>query len=327
METCDARADFRKRAWAAAGVGTEGTRGRRSRQGRKDSCKLKVYGHERVMHSTTGSERGVATRWLLLVLGLTFLAILVPFLFWHATWFGTPLSNSEIQHYLTNLNDPQETQHALSLVADRIIRGDRSVARFYPDVAKLSNCPIPQIRETAAWVMGQDNTVPQFHQTLLELLHDSKPLVRMNAALALVRFRDSSGHAEILRMLSGEPILAPESGVLKRVMDVGKSVGPDSLVAQILVGNKKLDVRAGIPGSLARWTAADGAKVANGQPIALLAPSSQMAWQALRALYLIGTPDDLTVIGPYARGVPGMPAQIAEQAKLTMQEIRSRSGS
>lgn len=279
------------------------------------------------MLSTMDSERGVATRWLLLVLGLTFLAILVPFLFWHATWFGTPLTNSQIQRYLTRLNDPEETQHALSLVADRIIRGDRSVTQFYPDIVRLANCSIPQIRETAAWVMGQDNTVPRFHQTLLEMLNDSQPLVRMNAALALVRFRDSSGHSEIVRMLAGEPLLAPESGVLKRIMDVGQSVGTDSLVARILVGKRKLDVRAGVPGSLARWAAADGARVQAGQPIAVLAPSSQMAWEALRALYLIGKPDDLTVIAPYAHGVAGMPAQVAQQARLTMQEIRSRTGS
>jgi biotin carboxyl carrier protein len=273
------------------------------------------------------SQRGVARGWLLLVIGLTFLAILVPFLFWHDVWFGTPLSNSEIQQYLTHLNHPRQTQHALSLVADRIIRGDRTVTRFYPDIVQLAKCQIPQIRETAAWVMGQDNTVPAFHQALLGLLHDPQPLVRMNAALALVRFRDASGHAEILRMLSGEPLLAPESGVLRRILDVGQSVGPHSLVAQIIVGKRKFDVLAGTPGTLSRWAAAAGARVETGQPLAVIAPSSQMAWEALRALYLIGRPDDLPVIGPYARGVAGMPAQVAEQARLTMREIRSRSGS
>lgn len=271
------------------------------------------------------SSRGVARRWLLVVVGLTVLAIVVPFLFWHAEWFGTPLSNAQIGRYLRETSDPDQTQHALSQVADRIVRGDPSVARFYPEVAWLANSSVPQIRETAAWVMGQDNTAPLFHHTLLGMLHDSQPLVRMNAALALVRFGDSAGHAEILQMLSGKPLLAPQEGVLKRMMDVGQSVVSGSVVARILTDGTTLEVRAVSPGSLARWTAADGARVEAGQPLAVLAPNSQMAWEALRALYLIGTPEDLAAIGPYARGVAGMPPEVAEQAGLTMEAIRKRA--
>lgn len=273
------------------------------------------------------SQRGTVRRWLLPVIGLTFLAILISFLFWHGTWFNRPLSNSEMQQYLTHPNDPRQTQRALSLVARRMMRGDPRVTRFYPDIVRLAESPNPRIREKVARVMGQANTVPAFHEALLGLLHDPQPLVRMDAALALVRFGDVSGHAEILRMLSGEPLLAPESGVLKRILDVGQGVAPDSLVAQIIVGRRKFDVRAGMPGKLSRWAAAGGARVQTGQPLAVIAPSSQMVWEALRALYRIGQPDDLPVIDPYARGMAGMPARVAEQARLTMEEIRNRSGS
>lgn len=271
-------------------------------------------------------ENRVATKWVLLVVGLTALAIVVPFLFWRATWFGTPLNSVQMQQDLTHLNNPQQTQHALSLIADRIIRGDKTVARWYPDVAHLADCPIPQIRETAAWVMGQDNTVPRFHHTLLKLLKDRSPLVRMNAALALVRFHDSSGHAEILRMLTGEALLAPEGGRLKRLLNVGQGVASDTIVARIN-GKQRIDVRAGVPGSLARWTAADGAIVAPGDPIAVLSPTSQMAREALRALFLIGQKNDLNAIAPYARGLPSMSPQVTKQARYTMEEIRSRSRS
>lgn len=276
------------------------------------------------MKAPNHSENGVKARWLLVVAGLTFLAILIPFLFWRATWFGAPLTNAQIEQDLTEANDPQQTQHALSLVADGIIRGDKSVVRWYPDVAHLAGSPIPQIRETAAWVMGQDNTVPQFHQILLRLLRDPEPLVRMNAALALVRFHDTSGHAEILRMLTGEPLLAPESGTLKRMLNVGQAVRTDTVVARV-VGKQEIDVRARVPGSLARWAAADGATVAAGDPIAVLSPTSSMAREALRALFLIGRPDDLNVIAPYARGLPGMSSDVTEQARLTMEEIHDRS--
>ena len=50
------------------------------------------------------------------------------------------------------------------------------------------------------------------------------------------------------------------------------------------------------------------------------------AREALRALYLIGTPDDLNVIAAYAHGVPAMPPQVAEQARLTMKAIHARAG-
>ena len=278
------------------------------------------------MRSSIHSDRGVAARWVVLVIALTVLSVLIPFFIWHSTWFGTPLSDAQLQRYLINTDHPRETQHALSQISDRIIRGDKSVARWYPEVVKLANSPIPQIRETVAWVMGQDNTVPQFHDTLLGMLDDSEPLVRMNAALALVRFHDTTGHAIIVKMLAGEPLLAPKEGKLKRVLDVGQGVATNTVVARILVGKSDIEVLAGAPGSLAQWTAADGATVTAGQPIAVLAPSWQMAWEALRALYLIGTPDDLNVIAPYARGVAAMPAQVAEQAQLTMKEIHARAG-
>jgi biotin carboxyl carrier protein len=278
------------------------------------------------MRSSIHSDRGVAARWLALVIALTVLSVLIPFFIWHSSWFGAPLTDAQIQLYLTSTDHPQQTQHALSQIADRIVRGDTSVARWYPDVARQANSPTPQIRETAAWVMGQDNTSPQFHDTLLGMLDDSEPLVRMNAALSLVRFRDASGHPIIVKMLAGEPLLAPKEGKLKRLLNVGQPVATDTVVARLMADNASIEVSAGAPGSLAQWRAADGATVSAGQPIAVLAPSSQMAWEALRALYLIGTPDDLNVIAPYARGVPAMPAQVAEQARLTMKEIHARSG-
>ena len=110
---------------------------------------------------------------------------------------GAPLTDAQIQGYLTSTDHPQQTQHALSQIADRIIRGDKSVARWYPDVVRQATSLTPQVRETAAWVMGQDNTSPQFHETLLGMLDDSEPLVRMNAALALVCGEEEKARGEV----------------------------------------------------------------------------------------------------------------------------------
>lgn len=279
------------------------------------------------MTSPNHPDERVAIPWPFLAAGLALLAMLALFLVWRATRAPASLSSAQMENDLTHINHPQQTQHALSLVAGAMIRGDKSVDRWYPDVARLASCPVPGIRETAAWVMGQGTAVPRFHEILLKLLHDPETLVRMNAALALVRFHDASGHAEIIRMLTGEPLLAPESGRLKRLLNVGQRVQTNTLVARIIRGKKGMNVVAGVPGSLARWTAAGGATVAAGDPVAVLAPTSSMVRKALRALYLIGQPGDLNAIAPYTHGLPGMSAEVTEQARYTTQEIRDRGRS
>jgi HEAT repeat protein len=81
-------------------------------------------------------------------------------------------------------------------------RGDPGVAQWYETVAQLSEHSGPQVRVTAAWVMGQDSTSELFHNTLLQMLRDDEVLVRRNAALSLVRFGDNEGLNELRAMLA-----------------------------------------------------------------------------------------------------------------------------
>ncbi len=71
--------------------------------------------------------------------------------------------------------------------------------------------------------------------------------------------------------------------------------------------------------------AADTSTVVVGQEIVLIMPSHEMVWEALRALYLVGQPEDLPDVERFMRPVEGAPAQIATQASLTAQKIRERS--
>ncbi len=266
----------------------------------------------------------LAARWTYIVVGLTLAFVLMPFLFWRATWFGRPLSDAQLAQVLTDTTNPHGVQHGLSAVADRIISNDPTVKQFYPQVIVLASNPAPEIRTMAAWVMGQDNTAPDFHAALLRLLTDSNSLVQRNAALALVRFHDTSGHAIIVGMLKPAVLAAPYSGVLKTLLKPDQTVSPGTLIAYIEVQNKGREVRSETPGTLARWLVNDGSNVSAGQPIAAIYPSDDSAWESLRALYLIGTPADLDVIAPYARQSANITPKIAEQARLTMQEIRTR---
>ena len=85
-------------------------------------------------------------------------------------------------------------------------------------------------------------------------------------------------------------------------------------------------MRSQVPGTIDRWLVKDGAPVSSGQPVVLLAPSPEMVWESLRALYLVGQPEDLPTIQRYIRGAPGMPERVRQQAELTVQAIRGRSG-
>ena len=273
--------------------------------------------------------RGVRRRWLYAVLFLAFLFVLMPFLLWESTWFGRPLSHEQMTSHLADREHPRKVQHALSQIADRILSRDPAVRdsarKWYPQVVALSMNQFEELRLTAAWVMGQDNTVPEFHDALLRLLADSHPMVQRNAALSLVRFRDAAGRAVLRSMLEPCPVFASRNGTLAERLRIGDVVNPGTLVGRVQAGEEKVEIRAQVPGTLERWLVQDGANVSSGEAVLQLAPSPEMVWEALRALYLIGQLDDLPAVEHYARGVPGMPEKIRQQAELTAHAIRNRS--
>jgi len=275
------------------------------------------------------AKPGLKRRWLFVILALTFLFVLMPFLFWQATWFGKPLDNAQLAKSLNDRADPREVQHALSQLADRILAPSpamRDSAReFYPQVVQIAQNGEDELRLTAAWVMGQDNSVPGFHDELLVLLRDSNPMVRRNAALALVRFHDASGIAEIRSMLQPSEVAAPQAGALDQRLKPADAINPGTLVGRIDSGNTKNELRSQIPGTIDHWLVPDKSSVAPGQPVLLVDPSSDEIWEALRALYLIGDAQDLPVLDNIARGAAGdVPPRVREQAEVTASAIRSR---
>jgi len=137
-----------------------------------------------------------------LVLLALVVCVVVPFYFWQGTWFGRPLQDEELTQFLTDPDKSRRVQHGLSQIAARMERGDPKVAQWYETVAQLSEHSGPQVRVTAAWVMGQDSTSELFHNTLLQMLSDDEVLVRRNAALSLVRFGDDEGLNELRAMLA-----------------------------------------------------------------------------------------------------------------------------
>ena len=270
-------------------------------------------------------SRGLSRKWTYGILALCLLFVLMPYLFWQSTWFGNPLTPAEIAKNLADREHPRKAQHALAQIADAIIRKDESVKRFYPQVVDLAAHSVDEIRVTAAWGMGQDNSVPEFHTALATLLRDPNPMVRRNAALGLVRFQDAAGHDEIVAMLKPYAMPSPAAGTLVQRLKPGDVVNPGTLLGRIKVGEEEKEFRSHVPGTLTRWLAPDNSPVQSGQPIIEIEPDPALVWEALRALVIIGKPDDLSAIEAYLAPRENFPQQIREQARQTIAAIQKRA--
>ena len=270
----------------------------------------------------------MAKKWLVAILVLTFAFVLMPFLLWYMTTFSRPLTDAELGTYFTDSAHPRRAQHALSQVADRIVSPNPAIRQsakpWYPQVVKSAAQGSDELRVTAAWVMGQDNQSPEFHEALLKQLTDANPMVRRNAALSLVRFADPSGHDVIVGMLEPYKMLAPRAGTLATRLKPDDAINPGTLVAHIATNGESAEVRSEVAGTIGQWAVANGAPVQSGQPILVVDPSPEMVWESLRALYLIGQTSDTPAVDRYATGIAGMPAQIQQQAALTAKAISAR---
>ena len=271
------------------------------------------------------------------------LIVLMPFLFWWNTWFGRQLSDNRITEYLKDDKHPRHIQHALVQIGERMGRHDAVVARWYPELIRLAAHPVEEVRNTDAWVMGQDTSSAGFHETLLRMLQDSSEMVRGNAALSLVRFGDAAGRPEIVALLQPARILASASGRVLDTDQVGTVIHQGGLIAKLQVDRsavarendrsgdaakndqQTIEIRSPISGRIRTLSVAAGATVTAGAEVAIVDPSDDQVWEALRALCLIGEPDDLPAIRPYERELPEVSGRVRQQALLTEKAIRDRS--
>ncbi|HEU0140473.1 MAG TPA: HEAT repeat domain-containing protein [Bryobacteraceae bacterium] len=267
-------------------------------------------------------------RWLLIVMWAVAISLVsMPLIFWYQTWFGRELTDEDLSRYLQDEQHPRRIQHALSQISDRMSRGGSSVSGWYPQILAAARNSRPEIRSTAAWVMGQDNNSQIFHDALLKLLSDPEPSVRRNAALSLVRFGDGRGRPELLDILRPQSIRAPVDGVVALDTPEGQAV-----VAGIAVGSitgsqgEEIPLRAPLSGRLESLAVKDGSRVKRGDEVLFVRADSSEVWEALRGLYFVGSESDLEQIDQYRGELPDMDGRIRQQAALTAEAIRNRAG-
>ena len=267
----------------------------------------------------------MSTRNRLLFFLTGWLIVLMPFLFWWNTWFGRSLSDKQLTEYLQDDKHPRHIQHALVQIGERMTRHDPGITRWYPDAIRLATNPVEEVRNTDAWVMGQDTSGAGFHDALLKMLADPSLSVRGNAALSLVRFGDATGRPQIIELLQPAAITAPQTGKVSDTSAVGTAIHQGGIVAKLQTAGSITEVRSPISGRLRTLSAQTGQAVAAGSQIAVIDPGTEQVWEALRALYLVGQPVDLPAILPYERGLPDIPDRIRQQALETEKAIRDRA--
>ncbi len=267
----------------------------------------------------------MSTRNRLLFLFTGWLIVLMPFLFWWNTWFGRQLSDKQLAEYLQDDKHPRHIQHALVQIGERMTGRDARVTQWYPQVVRLASNPVEEVRNTDAWVMGQDTSGAGFHETLLKMLADPSLSVRGNAALSLVRFGDASGRPQIVELLQPAMVTAPQPGKVTDTSAVGTAIRQGGIVAKLQQDGQTTEIRSPISGRLRTLSAQTGQTIAAGAEIATIDPGTEQVWEALRALYLVGQPEDLPAVLPYERELPDTPVHVRQQAIETEKAIRERT--
>lgn len=288
-------------------------------QNRKD----KMTGNETNLIVSSPPAKLRRSSWPILILAVLFVS--ATFLTWYYTWFGRDLTDSEVTQYLADEKHPRHVQHALLQIQQRLEQG-KPVQQWYPRLLELSANPETEFRMTTAWLMGYDNKSPEFHRQLISLLSDPEPMVYRNAALALIRFDDSSGHDALMATLKPFPVVADSGGIVNSTLNEGSAVSRGTMLARLMESNGKLlEIRSPIPGRIERILSSNNSTVSPGSTVLTINSDANSIWEALRGLALIGRSEDLKEIERYASGVGSLPERIKQQAALTAKAIQSRN--
>ena len=129
-----------------------------------------------------------------------------------------------------------------------------------------------------------------------------------------------------MALLQPAKIIAPANGTVEDTGKVGTAIHEDGLVAKLQYGDRATqELRSPITGRIRSLSVDKGLRVSTGQEIATIDPGTEQVWEALRALYLVGQPEDTPAVLPYERELPDIPDHVRKQATETEKAIRDRT--
>ena len=278
------------------------------------------------MPSQATRIRWPALKSQLILVAILLVCVLLPSMFWHDVWFGRTLEDQEIEEYLVDEESPRRIQHALAQLGERMDRRESLLETWEQRILELATHQRLEVRTLTAWILGKGTERPRFREKLLQMLDDSHPLVRRNAALALVRFGDSSGRPQLRGMLRPFTVKSPFIGELSLLVEQQDLVDSGSTIARVITGGEQQDVVAPVSGRVERVLMPTDSKVRAGDGLLTLLHDPEHVWESLRALYLVGTTEDLPLINSLLERTE-YGEKLRRQIEATREGILEREGS
>jgi pyruvate/2-oxoglutarate dehydrogenase complex dihydrolipoamide acyltransferase (E2) component len=158
----------------------------------------------------------------------------------------------------------------------------------------------------------------------LDLLKDTDPVVRRNAALQLVRFEDAAGRPELRAMLQSFEVKAPFAGTIVSQLPQGSTIRSGALLARIRdTSNNVQEFRSPVDGRLSGPVfTKEGDQVTANQTLVWIIPDRTTVLDALRALAYVGTTEDLPLIEMCVKADPN--GELVDQGTQTARAIQAR---
>lgn len=250
----------------------------------------------------------------------------LTWLVWYQTWFGARLTDDGLTASMAASAKPRDVQHGIEEITRRFDERRPGMDRWAKALVEASRREEEPVRISAAWAMFFDPGRAEFVARLGELVaSDPSVLVRRNAATSLAKSGEAAARPVLRSMLEPFTVTAPEPGVLASSVAVDAIVRENVPAARLRRDDgSTADVLAPVPGRVMQRVAAEGARVAKGEALLVLAPDSVHVHNAVLGLMLVGTNDDLEILGAAAAPQSAYPVEVKTAAARAMEAIRAR---
>ncbi len=254
----------------------------------------------------------------------------LTWLVWRETWFGARLDDDELLAATAPTAKPRDVQHGVEEIRRRLEEepGRPGMDRWAKALVEASRRAEDPVRVQAAWAMGFDAGREEFLARLREMAAgDASVLVRRNAACSLANAGDASGRVVLRSMLEPCTVTSPAAGVVSGLPGVDAPVVENHAAASVRRDDGEVVmVVAPAPGRVRTRVVADGARVAAGDAVLVLAPDARHAWNAALALGRVGTKKDVELL-ERAAAESGFPDKLRADARAAADAVRARGAS